>query len=70
MSERKLLRILTAGFGVAVIVGAVIGVGILRIPGVVAGHLANAPLILGMWMAGGVYHYEGSADSTNSSAPG
>jgi APA family basic amino acid/polyamine antiporter len=64
VSERKLLRILTAGFGVAVIVGAVIGVGILRIPGVVAGHLANAPLILGMWMAGGIYALLAAASVT------
>ena len=55
MAERKLLRILGAGFGVAVIVGAVIGVGILRIPGEVAAHLANTWLILGLWLAGGVY---------------
>lgn len=55
MADRKLLRILGAGFGVAVIVGAVIGVGILRIPGEVAAHLPNAWLILGLWMFGGVY---------------
>jgi basic amino acid/polyamine antiporter, APA family len=53
--DHKLLRILGAGFAVAVIVGAVIGVGILRTPGEVAGHLASAPLILAMWFAGGIY---------------
>jgi basic amino acid/polyamine antiporter, APA family len=56
MSGRnKLLRILGAGFGVAVIVGAVIGVGILRTPGVVAAHLGNEWLILAMWLGGGIY---------------
>jgi len=55
MKEQKLLRILGAGFGVAVIVGAVIGVGILRTPGEVARHLANVWLILGLWLAGGIY---------------
>lgn len=55
MAERKLLRILGAGFGIAVIIGAVIGVGILRIPGEVAAHLANTWLILGLWAAGGIY---------------
>jgi APA family basic amino acid/polyamine antiporter len=55
VAERKLLRILGAGFGVAVIVGAVIGVGILRIPGEVAAHLQNVWLILGFWIAGGIY---------------
>jgi APA family basic amino acid/polyamine antiporter len=53
--ENKLLRILGTGFAVAVIVGAVIGVGILRTPGEVAAHLASAPLILAMWLAGGIY---------------
>ena len=55
MPDRKLFRILGAGFGIAVIIGAVIGVGILRIPGEVAAHLASAPLILAMWFAGGIY---------------
>lgn len=55
MANRKLLRILGTGFGIAVIVGAVIGVGILRIPGEVAAHLANTKLILGLWIAGGLY---------------
>jgi basic amino acid/polyamine antiporter, APA family len=64
VSERKLLRILTAGFGVAVIVGAVIGVGILRTPGEVAGHLASAPLILGLWLAGGIYALLAAASVT------
>jgi APA family basic amino acid/polyamine antiporter len=53
--EHKLLRILGAGFAVAVIVGAVIGVGILRVPGEVAAHLASTPLILTLWLAGGIY---------------
>ena len=53
--DHKLLRILGAGFAVAVIVGAVIGVGILRTPGEVAAHLASVPLILAMWLAGGIY---------------
>lgn len=64
MAERKLLRILGAGFGVAVIVGAVIGVGILRIPGEVAAHLANTWLILGFWLAGGIYALLAAASVT------
>lgn len=55
MSQPKLQRILSAGFGVAVIVGAVIGVGILRTPGEVAAHLASVWLILGLWVGGGIY---------------
>jgi APA family basic amino acid/polyamine antiporter len=64
VSERKLLRILGAGFGIAVIVGAVIGVGILRTPGEVAGHLGDARLILVMWLAGGIYALLAAASVT------
>ena len=64
MSQGKLLRILGAGFGVAVIVGAVLGVGILRTPGEVARHLANVWLILGLWLAGGIYALFAAASVT------
>lgn len=64
MTEHKLLRILGAGFGVAVIVGAVIGVGILRTPGEVAGHLADSRLILAMWLGGGIYALLAAASVT------
>ncbi len=64
MSEHKLLRILGAGFGIAVIVGAVIGVGILRTPGEVAAHLANRNLILAMWLGGGIYALLAAASVT------
>ncbi len=64
MSERKLLRILGAGFGVAVIVGAVIGVGILRTPGEVAAHLADSRWILAMWLGGGIYALLAAASVT------
>jgi APA family basic amino acid/polyamine antiporter len=50
-----LLRILGAGFGVAVGVGSVIGTGILRTPGTVASHLGSAPLVLIVWALGGAY---------------
>jgi APA family basic amino acid/polyamine antiporter len=55
VAEKKLLRILGTGFGVAVIVGAVIGVGILRIPGEVAAHIADTKIVLALWIAGGLY---------------
>lgn len=64
MSRPRLLRILGAGFGMAVIVGAVIGVGILRTPGEIAAHLANAPLILGLWIGGGIYALLAAASVT------
>ncbi len=38
----------------AVTVGIVIGAGILRTPGLIAGYLGNAWLILGVWVLGGI----------------
>src|SRR5579862_5378325 len=64
MHDHKLLRILGAGFSIAVIIGAVIGVGILRTPGEVAAHLASAPLILGLWLGGGIYALLAAASVT------
>jgi len=50
-----LRRLLGLGFGLAVIVGSTIGVGILRTPGLVAGHLHTSSAILVLWLAGGLY---------------
>jgi basic amino acid/polyamine antiporter, APA family len=52
---RQLRRLLGLGFGLAVIVGSTIGVGILRTPGIVAGHLHGASAILILWLVGGLY---------------
>ena len=54
-SPRGLQRILGLGFGLAVIIGSTIGIGILRTPGLVAGHLGASGLILTVWIAGGLY---------------
>ena len=51
----QLRRLLGLGFGLAVIVGSTIGVGILRTPGLVAGHLHSPSAILMVWLAGGLY---------------
>jgi basic amino acid/polyamine antiporter, APA family len=51
----RLLRVLGAGFGIAVGVGTTIGTGILRTPGEVAGQLGSASLVLAAWILGGVY---------------
>ena len=40
--------------GMAVTVGIVIGVGILRTPGFIAGYLGNPIFILGVWVFGGI----------------
>jgi APA family basic amino acid/polyamine antiporter len=46
---------LGTAFGVAVIVGNSIGVGIMRTPGDVAAWLPSVPWFFGVWVAGGVY---------------
>jgi len=50
-----LRRLLGLGFGLAVTVGSTIGVGILRTPGLVAGHLHSSSAILVLWLVGGLY---------------
>jgi basic amino acid/polyamine antiporter, APA family len=49
------MRILGLGFGLAVVFGSTVGVGILRLPGTVAAQLGNSWLILAVWIAGGAY---------------
>jgi APA family basic amino acid/polyamine antiporter len=51
----RLLSVLGVGFGLAVIVGNSIGAGIFRSPGIIAGHLPNTWLFLGVWVVGGAY---------------
>ncbi len=51
----RLLQVLGIAFGLAVIIGNTIGVGILRTPGDVATQLPSTPLFIGVWVAGGIY---------------
>ena len=51
----RLLKVLGVAFGLAVIIGNTIIVGILRTPGEVAAHLPNPWLFLGVWLVGGIY---------------
>jgi len=60
-TSRGLIRILGVGFGLAVIVGSTLGIGILRTPGLVAGQLPNPTAILAVWIAGGLYTLVGAA---------
>src|SRR3979411_2828365 len=55
-----LRRILGVGFGLAVIVGSTLGIGILRTPGLVAGQLPNHTAILTVWIVGGLYTLVGA----------
>ena len=55
-----LRRILGISFGLAVIVGSTLGIGILRTPGLVAAQIANRSAILTVWIVGGLYTLLGS----------
>ena len=57
----QLRRILGVGFGLAVSVGATIGVGILRTPGLVAEQLHSTSMILSLWIAAGFYTLLGAS---------
>ena len=50
-----LRRILGLGFGLAVIFGGTVGVGILRLPATIAAQLPNPWLIAAVWLIGGAY---------------
>jgi APA family basic amino acid/polyamine antiporter len=51
----RLLRIFGLGFGLAVVLGGVIGSGILRNPSVVAAGFLNPTWIIMAWLAGGLF---------------
>jgi APA family basic amino acid/polyamine antiporter len=53
--QSGLIRVLGVGFGLAVIVGSTIGIGILRTPGLVAAQLSSPLAILAVWVVGGLY---------------
>ena len=50
----QLLRILGPLDGLAIVVGIIIGVGILRTPGLIASYLGSPWLILLLWLVGGI----------------
>lgn len=54
-TKHPLKKILGVSFGIAVVVGGTIGVGILRNPGEIATILPHAWLILLCWFIGGLY---------------
>ena len=56
----QLLTILGLGFGLAGAVGATIGAGILRTPGIVAAQLPNPLWLLGAWLLGGMFALMGA----------
>src|ERR1700691_410719 len=54
-TARPLTRILGIGFGLPMVFGGTVGVGILRLPGTLAAALGNSHAILLFWMLGGLY---------------
>ena len=60
----QLRRVLGLGFGLAVSVGATIGVGILRTPGLVAEQFPSPVAIVLLWIAGGMFTLLGAASLT------
>lgn len=50
-----LRRVLGLSFGIALLVGNTILIGILRTPGDVAAQLPHPALIIGIWIIGGIY---------------
>src|SRR5688500_9477957 len=59
-SHGHLLRILGIGFGLAIVIGGTVGVGILRSPGPIAEQLGSVWIILLAWTLGGVYSLLGA----------
>jgi len=53
--SNQLKKTLGVSFGIAILVGSTIGVGILRTPGTIAGMLDNYWLIIACWLIGGLY---------------
>ena len=59
-TARPLRRILGLGFGLAIVFGMMVGVGILRLPGTVAAALGDRTLIMVFWALGGLYALMGA----------
>jgi APA family basic amino acid/polyamine antiporter len=59
-NSRPLRRILGMGFGLALVFGTMVGVGILRLPGTVAAALGDRALIMLAWALGGLYSLMGA----------
>lgn len=57
---RPLRRILGLGFGLAIVFGTMVGVGILRLPGTVAAAVGDRTLIMACWVLGGLYALMGA----------
>lgn len=55
MAEQKLKRLLGRGFSIAVTVGSIIGLGIMRTPGEIAKTIHDPWLYMALWIGGGLF---------------
>jgi len=53
--QRQLKRLLGRGFSIAACIGTIIGLGILRTPGEIAGVVQNPWLYMALWVGGGAF---------------
>ena len=63
-----LLQVLGVGFGIAILVGNSVGIGILRMPGTVASYLNGEWAIIGLWLLGGALALIGASIYAEASA--
>src|ERR1035437_6186620 len=63
-----LLQVLGIGFGIAILVGNSVGIGILRMPGEVASHLNSEWPIMGLWVLIGILSLIGATIYSEASA--
>lgn len=59
----ELKKILGLAFGIALVVGNVIGAGILATPGMVAQYVQHSGLIIACWVFGGIYMFSNLAQT-------
>jgi APA family basic amino acid/polyamine antiporter len=59
-TKHPLRRILGLSFGLALVFGTMVGVGILRLPATVAAALGNPILIMSAWAIGGIFSLMGA----------
>jgi APA family basic amino acid/polyamine antiporter len=60
-TQGQLLRILGLSFGLAVVIGSTVGVGILKAPGNMAAELGSVPIALAVWIAISAYALLGTS---------
>jgi APA family basic amino acid/polyamine antiporter len=58
---KNLKRILGIGFGLAIIIGGTIGIGILRMPAIIASNTTNSVLFISFWIIGGIISLLGAS---------